>query len=447
MFKNKFFNLGLVFILVFVLMFLTFCWLCIFNFHFDNVKSNSLSITTNCNDKTETLTLNNNYLNQSSNFSYNSLSRYSKTFENNELLFNETDIKNLEKELYFNNFDDIKDRTAGSSGEKKFAEILANKLENLNFSYFLKDNSYIQTFSLGNYDSQNVVGVYNQINSNNEFDNKYILLGAHIDAVFKDEKSFGFNDNLSGVLGVLLLAQSLINQNFGCNIIVAFYGAEEVGCKGSQYFIENLDTKIKNNILLAVNFDSIGAGENLYYYHSDNSTLYGSVIDNLFNKYSISKLGFNQKFSTLSNLNINHTSLGFLSDNSSFLKAGVNSLTFFAGDLDAKNGLGFFEKQGYEKIMHNTDSFETCYEVFGEKFYENIFNCASYVYNLLNNEEFNTINFQPNQIDVISYSDWALKIVGVVFILVLFVLYLIIINNKYKTKKNITNKNEVKNKK
>ena len=72
MFKNKFFNLSLVFILVCVLMFLTFCWLCIINFHFDNVKSNSLSITTNCNDKTETLTLNNNYLNQSSNFSYNS---------------------------------------------------------------------------------------------------------------------------------------------------------------------------------------------------------------------------------------------------------------------------------------------------------------------------------------------------------------------------------------
>ena len=362
-------------------------------------------------------------------FSYYETVTQSNVFSNSSTV---DELKTLADEIYFSNLDEVKNRTTGYSGEKKFAQILAGEMDELSLS-FVEGDSYIQTFSLGQSSSQNVLGL---IDNQSE---KYVVLGAHLDAVYVQGKSFGFSDNLSGVLGVLQMAQILSSTELPFNVIIAFYGAEEVGCKGSKYFVENLEENIKKNILLSMNFDSIGSGEKQYFYHSDNPTKYGAALDNIIKNYEINKAGFNSRYSPVVSLDINFTSLGIMSDNSSYLKHGINAVTFFAGDLDAINGLGFFEKQGYDKIMHNTDTAETNLEIFGDLFYENITNCIELTTSLLASQEFNEENFAPNQVNVILFSVWAMKIVGVILILIILAIYFIVINKKYP-KRNLKNK-------
>ena len=102
--------------------------------------------------------------------------------------------------------------------------------------------------------------------------------------------------------------------------------------------------------------------------------------------------------------------------------------------MNATNGLGYFEKQGHNKIMHNTDTAETNLNLFGDLFYENIAYCSYFINQLFTSETFSIDNFKPNQVNVISLSLWGMKIAGVIFIVLIFGVYLIIVNKKYPKK-------------
>lgn len=351
-------------------------------------------------------------------------------------------IENIIEEIYKNNIEEVKNRTAGSAGERAFANILTEQVELLGLSFLEERNSFKEEFSISDTkNSQNIIA-YKNNNSEN-----FVVLGAHYDAIFK-ENSFGFNDNLSGVAGVLCLAEKLLNAEPDFNLIIAFYGAEELGCLGSKHFIENLPADIKENILLSINFDSIGGGERLYYFHTDYPTAYGNALDNFAKnqEIKISKPGYNRLFSTLLNNELNYTSVCLNSDNSSFIKQGINSMLLFAGNLDASNGLGFFEKQGHNKIMHNTDTEQVNKEVFGNLFYENIQNSVNFCLELLTADDFNQENFYAGQINPALYSDFILKFFGVAFIAILIIGYIISINfktikSKFSSKKVCKKKN------
>ena len=336
-----------------------------------------------------------------------------------------TNINNYLTEYYINIENDVKNRTAGSVGEKFLANKLSTFLETNGFSKYGELESYLQEFKIDNGKSNNVVGVIN----NNA--TKYIVIGAHYDAVYKSGKSFGYNDNFSGIVANMVMAETLKNQT-DYNVIVGFWGAEEIGCKGSTYFAKNLPTEIRENILLYINFDSIGAGDYLYYYHNDFETKYGDTLDKFFKNTNIKKYA-NQLYSNNANLGINYTNLGLNSDNSSFLKMAINSLNYFAGNLDANNGLGFFETKGHDKIMHNTDSKQTIDEVFGEKFVQNINSVLINTTALIQSEYFTPQNFADGQVKTFLFSDWVLKGIGVSVVGLMFVGY--VIYNKLSSRK------------
>ncbi|MDD3231964.1 MAG: M20/M25/M40 family metallo-hydrolase [Clostridia bacterium] len=353
-----------------------------------------------------------------------------------------SDLESLMSEIFIDNYDNVKNRSAGSSGERDFANILAEKLSSKGFEFLPNSESFIQSFQISNdLNSQNVVGFINNNSQNN------IILSAHYDSIYKEDMvgetiSYGFNDNLSGVIGVLSLTEILQNltpqPNF--NIIVAFYGAEEIGCKGSEFFMEKLASDIKSKILLAINFDSIGAGDFLYYYHSDFPTTYGESIDVLANSNdALKKLGFNRLFTTLTGNGLNYSNIGLKSDNASHLKNGINSLFFFAGNLDSFNGLGFFEKQGEQLIMHKTDSKETIDLIFGETYYNNIANTVSFCFSVLTDDNFNETNFYAGQINSLIFSDWILKASGVLLIIIIIIIFKT--STKIKRNKTVENNN------
>jgi Zn-dependent M28 family amino/carboxypeptidase len=326
-------------------------------------------------------------------------------------------------EIYLSDIENVKNRPAGSLGEKIMAEKLSLFLQNNGFSCFNSLNNFTQEFNLTNgKTSQNIIG------EKNIGAKYYVVVGAHYDAVYVENKSYGYNDNLSGVVGLMELAKNLPALNY--NLIVAFWGAEEIGCLGSKYFVENLPNEIKDNILLYLNLDTIGAGDYRYYYTNDFSTPYSVLVSKILDAQGLINAS-GKMFSTNAANGANYYTLGMQSDNSSFLKAGINSINFFTGNLSSGNGLGYFETKNHPRIMHNTDTLETIETVFADNhFAENIAFISSSAMNLLQN--LNENDFAPNQVNENLYSSFVLKLSGVVFIGVWFIVFIIIFKLKYK---------------
>ena len=322
--------------------------------------------------------------------------------------FSLTNLSFCEEEL--NEFvENSANRTAGSEGEKESANFIQTKLEELNIQPLYE--SYQQTFDYNNSTSQNVLGLIDNAAE------KYVVIGAHYDNVHRLGESEGVNDNASGVITSLNLASYFSNSALNFNIIFAYFGAEEVGLVGSQYFLNNLDENILDNIILYINLDSIGAGDYLYYYTYDAPTSYGNFIDNFASDYSITKLGSKRLFSNRTTQGINYNHIGLNSDNANFIRRGINSLTFFAGNLDVAR-LGFHETQDHNKIMHNTDSIETNVEVFGERFYINMATVNNFVTDLMLSESFAS-EMSVREINPTLLTDWFLKIIAIIFVAVL----------------------------
>lgn len=97
-----------------------------------------------------------------------------------------------------------------------------------------------------------------------------VLVGAHLDSV---PEGPGINDNGSGVAAVLETALQL-GSSPGVNNAVrfAFWGAEEVGLKGSNDYIASLDTEQLKDIALYLNFDMLGSPNPGYFTYDGNQS-------------------------------------------------------------------------------------------------------------------------------------------------------------------------------
>lgn len=86
-----------------------------------------------------------------------------------------------------------------------------------------------------------------------------IVVGAHIDSV---PEGPGMNDNGSGTATVLQIAENLSNfrtSDLRNQIRFAFWGAEELGLFGSEYYVGSLRKKELDRIALNLNFDMLGS--------------------------------------------------------------------------------------------------------------------------------------------------------------------------------------------
>ena len=140
-------------------------------------------------------------------------------------------------------------------------------------------------------------------------DSKEIIMCAHYDTV---SNSPGALDNLSGVLTLLKLLEMLTSVNRKTNIRFCWFGAEELGNAGSQYFVSKYKNK-DTTWQCVINIDAVDCilGCDELYYHSPNKDL-------------------------LDCLNIPQQGLRLLEkvyggDNRSFENEGIDSLTFSRG--------------------------------------------------------------------------------------------------------------------
>lgn len=99
-----------------------------------------------------------------------------------------------------------------------------------------------------------------------------IVLGAHLDSV---QAGPGINDDASGTSLLLEMFKAVSKYKFRNKIRFAWWGAEENGLLGSEYYCENLEVDEVNNILAYLNYDMVSRG---YYGVSDNDgRAHGSV--------------------------------------------------------------------------------------------------------------------------------------------------------------------------
>jgi len=150
-------------------------------------------------------------------------------------------------------------RVAGSENETKARQYILNELEKLDLEVEEQSFNYVRRNV--NKQSANVVGV-----KDNPKTNKQIIVGAHYDSVSVGK---GADDNASSVGVILETAMALDKRNLPYDIKYVFFGAEEEGLQGSNYYAKNMTAEEVANTIGMINLDSLLAGDNIYVYGGD----------------------------------------------------------------------------------------------------------------------------------------------------------------------------------
>ena len=88
-------------------------------------------------------------------------------------------------------------------------------------------------------------------------DGRVVVLGGHYDTV---PSVPGANDNGSGIATLLTMAREIADREYPFTVRFIAFGAEELGLRGSQHYVDQLsDEEIKSTVAM-MNFDALGSG-------------------------------------------------------------------------------------------------------------------------------------------------------------------------------------------
>ena len=177
-------------------------------------------------------------------------------------------------EMEFLANDALRGRGSGTHDELLAAVYLASQLESMGIAPLSDHGSYIQNVS-GEFEfyregkkpwnTRNVIGVIP--GRDEKLKDQIILLTAHLDhlgvgkPVNGDDIYNGADDDASGCIAVLQLARALAHHKPPRRtVIFAFFGSEETGGQGDQYFLEHPPVPLKN-IVANLEFEMIGRAD------------------------------------------------------------------------------------------------------------------------------------------------------------------------------------------
>lgn len=301
-------------------------------------------------------------------------------------------------------------RVAYTVGEKRASTYLVEKMGEAGLSYYSGD-SYLQAFGSGHEVSQNVVGV-----KRSSVSDKMVIIGAHYDS--QENSKSGVYDNASGVVIVLKLMEALKSVDLPYNIVYVFYGAEEVGLVGSKHFVQNIGVLNSKKILLAMNFDSVGVGEHNYFYAGDTLNAHKKLFDdNAFGVESYPAYKRANYFAGSFDLGYSH--IGMQSDNLTYIKNSIRSVTFFSGNAD-EVALGFKESVSNEDLHHTANDDMNYIMSQYPNFLVNIKSVANLALATITSDDFYSTLYDMKEIDLNFFSDKVVIIcvglVGLLFV-------------------------------
>jgi Zn-dependent M28 family amino/carboxypeptidase len=85
---------------------------------------------------------------------------------------------------------------------------------------------------------------------------RVLMVGAHLDSVAEGP---GINDNGSGSASILEVARQIAGVPTDATVRFAWWGAEELGLLGSEYYVANLPQDERARIVGYLNFDMVGS--------------------------------------------------------------------------------------------------------------------------------------------------------------------------------------------
>ncbi|MCH9016937.1 MAG: M28 family peptidase [Chloroflexi bacterium] len=141
-----------------------------------------------------------------------------------------------------------------------------------------------------------------------------VVLGGHYDTV---PEILGANDNASGTAVLLTVAGMLAEADLPFTLRIVPFGSEELGLRGSRFYIQSLSESELGNTKAMLNFDALGSGSRV------------SVLGNR----DLTALAVEAGNEIGVEVAVTRGLGGSTSDHASFREAGVPYLMFFAEDF------------------------------------------------------------------------------------------------------------------
>lgn len=299
---------------------------------------------------------------------------------------------------------------SGTEYEARVTSYLAEQF--VSFGY----TTQVQTVPYEDYGYQtyNAIGIKDNPNTT-----ECIVIGAHYDSIGE-----GANDNASGIVALLQIAEKLKDADLPFDVYFVGFGGEEQGLYGSKYFVSKFSTKYTiplNSIRVMFNIDSIANGDKLYVQCENKSTdLQKFILQNASGNSTI-----NRKPYAVGVYNADAWGYGYYetiqgSDHTPFRVEGVPVASFFSGNF--KNW-GYVESTNSQNNNMNTamDKLENC----NQTWIDNIDTVVATVVSTITSSQFDAISANAqNQLVNLNfwYSSVVPRIIAVVVAIVLAIL-------------------------
>ena len=198
----------------------------------------------------------------------------------------------VEQAMEYLTSDELAGRDTGSEEIDMAAKFIETKFDESGLVPYFE--TYRDSFMIGDLHGFNIVGVVEGIDE--ELKDEYIIVGAHYDHIGNgkpvdgDEIANGANDNASGTVAVLELAQKIgeLKENKRSLMFVLFSG-EEKGLKGSEHLAKKLKEE-GLDLYAMLNIEMIGVPMKAKDYHAYVTGYENSNLAEKFNEYSGEKV-------------------------------------------------------------------------------------------------------------------------------------------------------------
>ena len=156
--------------------------------------------------------------------------------------------------------DEFEGRKTASNGAKKAKSFIIQELKKLNAQPLAPNFVQPFEFKSGNktYNSENILCLI----KGSQYPKKHIVISAHYDheGIKKGEIYNGADDDASGVSALIAFVEYFKTHPPKHSVIIAAVDAEELGLKGSKYYVDHPMVPIES-IVLNLNMDMIGRSD------------------------------------------------------------------------------------------------------------------------------------------------------------------------------------------
>ncbi len=234
----------------------------------------------------------------------------------------------VKKHLYTLASDEMGGRKPGTEGMEKATRYIEEEFKRIGLKTFAGLKTYRQEFTHKGIKMSNIIGVLEGKSKKDEF----VVVSAHHDhlGTKKDgegDRIFnGANDDASGVVGVLSLAEYFTKKGINeRSILFVCFTAEEMGLIGSKHFGKGIDA---SKFVAGINLEMIGKtpsfGPNTAWLTGFERSDFGKIIQK-----NLVGTGYQLFPDPYKKFN-----LFFRSDNASLARLGVPSHTFSTTPID-----------------------------------------------------------------------------------------------------------------